>query len=132
MNPNVREPVFRWLGNKSNVYLIEPLGYLQFVALMDKARIILTDSGGIQEEGPSLNKPVLVMRETTERLEAVEAGAVKLIGTDPGLIVDSVSKLLTDTQAYDAMAHVANPYGDGKASQRIAEACGKFLDEIRQ
>jgi len=122
LNPNVREPVFRHLSGLPGVYLIEPLSYLPFVAMMDRATVILTDSGGVQEEAPSLGKPVLVMRDTTERPEAVEAGTVKLVGTDTDRIVEATSALLTDAQAYAAMAKAVNPYGDGKACARIVQA----------
>lgn len=122
LNPNVREPVLRLLGGIDNVYLIEPLSYLPFVAIMNRARLLLTDSGGVQEEAPSLGKPVLVMRDTTERPEAVDAGTVRLVGTDIEKITDSVSELLNDAQAYAAMARAVNPYGDGKACQRIVQA----------
>lgn len=122
LNPNVQEPVHRILGNCENIHLIEPQDYLPFVYLMSRAFIILTDSGGIQEEAPSLGKPVLVMRDTTERPEAVSAGTVKLVGTDPECIVATVCQLLTQPESYDAMAFAHNPYGDGKASYRIAEA----------
>ena len=101
--------------------------YLPFVALMNLSRLILTDSGGVQEEAPSLGKPVLVMRNTTERPEAVEAGTAKLVGTDVDLIVNSVSQLLEDNAAYTAMAQAVNPYGDGKASERIASICEQIL-----
>ena len=111
----------------NNVHLIDPLPYLSFVALMDRATIILTDSGGIQEEAPSLAKPVLVMRDKTERPEAVEAGTVKLVGTDFGAIVEQTSRLLTDRSAYDQMARSHNPYGDGKATGRILDACHGYL-----
>lgn len=121
LNPNVREPVNRLLGDVDNVHLIEPLDYLPFVYLMNRAHIILTDSGGIQEEAPSLGKPVLVMRETTERPEAVQAGTVKLVGTDVGKIVKELNVLLTDKEAYEAMSYAHNPYGDGKACARILE-----------
>lgn len=121
LNPNVREPVFRILKEHGNVHLIEPLSYLSFVALMNRSRVILTDSGGVQEEAPSLGKPVLVMRDTTERPEAVDAGTVKLCGTNPDTIVENVSALLSDTKAYDAMANAVNPYGDGKAAARILD-----------
>jgi len=121
LNPNVRKPVFDILSGHSNIYLIEPLSYLPFVALMDRSRIVLTDSGGVQEEAPSLGKPVLVMRDTTERPEAVEAGTVKLVGTDRRMIVDEVSTLLTDEKTYTAMANAVNPYGDGKACERIVQ-----------
>jgi UDP-N-acetylglucosamine 2-epimerase (non-hydrolysing) len=122
LNPNVREPVFRLLGGLKNVHLIEPLGYLPFIALMGRATVILTDSGGVQEEAPSLGKPVLVMRDTTERPEAVEAGTVRLVGADASRIVDGVSTLLTDPRAYAEMAQAINPYGDGKACERVVRA----------
>lgn len=119
LNPNVREPVNRTLSGVKNVHLIEPQQYLPFVYLMARANIILTDSGGIQEEAPSLGKPVLVMRNTTERPEAVDAGTVTLVGTDVGKIVDSLNNLLTNENAYQAMSFAHNPYGDGKACERI-------------
>ncbi len=119
LNPNVREPVNRILSGLENVHLIEPQQYLPFVYLMTCADVILTDSGGIQEEAPSLGKPVLVMRETTERPEAVNAGTVKLVGTDIDKIVSSLHVLLTDNSAYQEMSFAHNPYGDGKACQRI-------------
>jgi len=129
LNPNVREPVNRLLGGRAdgallpNVHLLEPLSYLPFVGLLERAYVILTDSGGIQEEAPSLGKPVLVMRDTTERPEGVAAGTVRLVGTDPATIVREVSRLLTDRAAYDEMARSHNPYGDGHATERILEAC---------
>ncbi|EMK3269966.1 UDP-N-acetylglucosamine 2-epimerase (non-hydrolyzing) [Vibrio vulnificus] len=119
LNPNVREPVNRILADVDNVHLIEPQQYLPFVYLMTRANIILTDSGGIQEEAPSLGKPVLVMRDTTERPEAVAAGTVKLVGTDVDKIVSNLHVLLTDENAYQEMSFAHNPYGDGKACQRI-------------
>ncbi len=119
LNPNVRAPVNRLLKGVENIHLIEPLDYLPFVWLMNRSDIILTDSGGIQEEAPSLGKPVLVMRNTTERPEAVEAGTVKLVGTSVSSISDALSELLTDDNVYQAMSKAHNPYGDGKASQRI-------------
>ncbi|MGB6055989.1 MAG: UDP-N-acetylglucosamine 2-epimerase (non-hydrolyzing) [Burkholderiaceae bacterium] len=122
LNPNVQEPVRRILAGCENIRLIEPQDYLPFVYLMSRAYIILTDSGGIQEEAPSLGKPVLVMRDTTERPEAVSAGTVKLVGTDSKFIVAAIHLLLTQPHAYDAMAFAHNPYGDGKASHRIVEA----------
>ncbi|EKF9301996.1 UDP-N-acetylglucosamine 2-epimerase (non-hydrolyzing) VpsA [Vibrio cholerae] len=125
LNPNVCEPVNKLLKGVSNIVLIEPQQYLPFVYLMDRAHIILTDSGGIQEEAPSLGKPVLVMRETTERPEAVAAGTVKLVGTNQQQICDALSLLLTDPQAYQAMSQAHNPYGDGKACQRIADILAK-------
>jgi UDP-N-acetylglucosamine 2-epimerase (non-hydrolysing) len=121
LNPNVQEPVNRILKDVKNIYLIEPQQYLPFVYLMNRAHIILTDSGGIQEEAPSLGKPVLVMRDTTERPEAVEAGTVKLVGTDVEKITASLHELLNNEIAYKAMSHAHNPYGDGKACQRICD-----------
>ena len=121
LNPNVREPVNRLLQGIENVHLIEPLDYLPFVYLMNRAHLILTDSGGIQEEAPSLGKPVLVMRDTTERPEAVEAGTVKLVGTDTDMIVKHLNMLLSDEAAYAAMSRAHNPYGDGRACSRIQE-----------
>lgn len=121
LNPNVREPVMRILQGADNVFLIEPQEYLPFVYLMSRAYFILTDSGGVQEEAPSLGKPVLVMRDTTERPEAVEAGTVKLVGTDYEKIVNESMTLLSDKQAYEKMSFAHNPYGDGKACQRIAK-----------
>lgn len=120
LNPNVQEPVRRILANCPSVHLIEPLDYLPFVWLMDKSYLIITDSGGVQEEAPSLGKPVLVMRETTERPEAVTAGTIKLVGTDREMIVAMAGELLTGTQAYEAMSQAHNPYGDGKAAERIS------------
>jgi UDP-N-acetylglucosamine 2-epimerase (non-hydrolysing) len=127
LNPNVREPVFGLLGAMPSIHLIEPLGYLPFVALMSRATIILTDSGGVQEEAPSLGKPVLVMRDTTERPEAVAMGTVRLVGTDPDAIAGGVSTLLTDSACYERMANAVNPYGDGKACARILEVVRKRL-----
>lgn len=121
LNPNVRGPVYETLGDLENVHLIEPQEYAPFVLLMDRARIILTDSGGVQEEAPSLGKPVLVMREVTERPEAVEAGTVRLVGTDEEKIVAEVSELIDDETHYTAMARAHNPYGDGKAAERILD-----------
>ncbi|WP_113632697.1 UDP-N-acetylglucosamine 2-epimerase (non-hydrolyzing) [Pectobacterium peruviense] len=122
LNPNVSEPVNRILSDIDNVMLIAPQDYLPFVYLMNRSYMILTDSGGIQEEAPSLGKPVLVMRDTTERPEAIEAGTVKLVGTEVVSIVDAVSMLLTDEGAYQAMSRAHNPYGDGQACQRIVDA----------
>ena len=123
LNPNVRKSIYEVLGNDllhfSNMFFIEPLEYLSFIYMMEKADIVLTDSGGIQEEAPSLKKPVLVMRDTTERPEAVEAGTVILVGTDKEKIVSNVSKLLTNHNHYQQMAKAINPYGDGKACERI-------------
>lgn len=126
LNPNVRKPISEVFGEKyrdnySNVYLIEPLDYLPFVYMMNHSAIVLTDSGGIQEEAPGLGKPVLVMRDTTERPEAVTAGTVKLVGTDYDRIVSEVSSLLDFKESYNAMAKANNPYGDGKSSSRIVD-----------
>ena len=125
LNPNVRKPIHEVFGedlsNLGNMFFIEPLEYLSFVYLMEKSTIVLTDSGGIQEEAPGLGKPVLVMRNTTERPEALEAGTVKLVGTNYDKIVDEVSRLLDDVLYYDTMSKAVNPYGDGKACGRIVE-----------
>ena len=121
LNPNVKEPVNRILSNLSNVHLVEPMEYLSFIKLMDLSYLILTDSGGIQEEAPSLGKPVLVMRDTTERPEALEAGTVKLVGTNKNQIVKMVNRLLTDSAFYMQMSKAHNPYGDGKASGIICD-----------
>jgi UDP-N-acetylglucosamine 2-epimerase (non-hydrolysing) len=126
-NPNVQDPVQRLLAGHPNVHLIEPLSYVPFVDLMRRAYLLITDSGGIQEEGPSLGKPILVMREKTERPEAVLAGTVKLVGTDHRRIVDETQLLLDNPAAYQAMARVHNPYGDGQASSRIAQLIHSFL-----
>ncbi len=126
LNPNVKGPVNERLGALSQVRLIPPQDYLPFVWLMDRADLILTDSGGVQEEAPSLGKPVLVMRETTERPEAVDAGTVRLVGTDEALIVSEVTQLLDDSTAHEAMTRAHNPYGDGKASGRILSAIRDF------
>lgn len=126
LNPNVRKPIHEVFGedltNLGNMFFIEPLEYLSFVYLMEKADVVLTDSGGIQEEAPGLGKPVLVMRDTTERPEALSAGTVRLVGTDYDRIVGEVSRLLDDESAYEAMSRAVNPYGDGKACGRIIEA----------
>jgi UDP-N-acetylglucosamine 2-epimerase (non-hydrolysing) len=122
LNPNVQEPVKRLLGNRRQVHLIEPLDYLPFVYLMDRAYLLLTDSGGVQEEAPSLGKPVLVMRDTSERPEAITAGTVKLVGTDRQTIVTETLRLLDDRAEYDRMSHAHNPYGDGQAARRILGA----------
>ncbi|QIE55184.1 UDP-N-acetylglucosamine 2-epimerase (non-hydrolyzing) [Pikeienuella piscinae] len=127
LNPNVRKPVRARLSNLRNVYLIEPLGYAAFVYLMNRAHLILTDSGGVQEEGPSLGKPVLVMRETTERPEAVEAGTVRLVGTEVEKICAEIEILLSDKDAYERMSRAENPYGDGKACARILEFLARAL-----
>ena len=119
LNPNVQEPVKKILSGHRNVFLVEPLEYLPFVHLMHRSYLILTDSGGIQEEAPSLGKPVLVMRDTTERPEAVDAGSVKLVGTDVRAIVGSVKSLLDDPEEYQTMANAISPYGDGFAASRI-------------
>ena len=145
LNPNVRKPIAEVFGEEvmkktvnskpstvnkyPNFFFIEPLQYLEFVYLMEKSTVVLTDSGGIQEEAPGLGKPVLVMRDTTERPEALDAGTVKLVGTDHDLIVSEVSKLLEDTNYYDKMSKAVNPYGDGKACSRIVRALnGETVD----
>ena len=126
LNPNVRKPIHEVFGENleglGNMFFIEPLEYLSFVYLMEKSNIVLTDSGGIQEEAPGLGKPVLVMRDTTERPEALDAGTVKLVGTDYDMIVGNVSSLLDDAAYYQEMSQAVNPYGDGKACERIVEA----------
>jgi UDP-N-acetylglucosamine 2-epimerase (non-hydrolysing) len=127
LNPNVRAPVHSMLGGRKNVHLIEPLSYLPFVALMDRCTMILTDSGGIQEEAPSLGKPVLVMRETTERPEAVREGTARLVGTDVRRIVAETSRLLSDPAERARMVTSRNPYGDGHASERIVRTCLEFF-----
>ena len=129
LNPNVRKPIHEVFGedlsNLGNMFFIEPLQYLEFVYLMEKATVVLTDSGGIQEEAPGLGKPVLVMRDTTERPEALASGTVHLVGTDYQKIMDEVSTLLEDEQAYEKMSKAVNPYGDGKACERIVEILKK-------
>jgi len=121
LNPNVQKPVNELLGDTPNIYLIEPQQYENFIYMMEKAHFIITDSGGVQEEAPSLGKPVLVMRDTTERPEAVEAGTVKLVGTDRELIIREAQRLLDDEAEYERMSQAHNPYGDGKACERIVE-----------
>ncbi len=121
LNPNVQKPVKEILSNTSNVYLIDPLQYENFIYMMNKSYFIITDSGGVQEEAPSLGKPVLVMRDTTERPEAVEAGTVKLVGTNKDTIIKEAQKLLDDENEYNKMSKAHNPYGDGKACERIVE-----------
>jgi UDP-N-acetylglucosamine 2-epimerase (non-hydrolysing) len=135
LNPNVREPVHRLLDGvaPNTVHLIDPLGYLPFVAMMDRATLVLTDSGGVQEEAPSLGKPVLVLRDATERPETVGTGAARLVGTGVEAIVDGVTTLLTDGRARAAMARAVNPFGDGKACERILDAIMRYLygeDEV--
>jgi len=121
LNPNVQKPVFELLSDIDNIYLIKPLQYEEFVYMMDRSYFIITDSGGVQEEAPSLGKPVLVMRETTERPEAVEANTVKLVGTNREKIVNEAQKLIDNKEYYNSMSKANNPYGDGKASERIVE-----------
>ena len=127
LNPNVQKPVNEILSNTPNVYLINPLQYESFLYLMNKSYFIITDSGGVQEEAPSLGKPVLVMRDTTERPEALEAGTVKLVGTNKELIIKEAQKLLDDESEYNTMSKAHNPYGDGKACER----CVKFIKEAK-
>src|SRR6185295_11763271 len=119
LNPQVRRPVFERLSGCPRIHLIEPLSYLPFVRMMDRAHLILTDSGGIQEEAPALGKPVLVMRNTTERPEAVEAGCARLVGTSTETITSAVQQLLDDVVVYEQMSRARNPFGDGHASERI-------------
>jgi UDP-N-acetylglucosamine 2-epimerase (non-hydrolysing) len=119
LNPNVQKPVMELLSDVKNIYLIAPMQYESFIYLMDKSYFIITDSGGVQEEAPSLGKPVLVMRDTTERPEALEAGTVKLVGTNTALIVKEAKELLDDAEAYEKMSKAHNPYGDGKACEKI-------------
>jgi UDP-N-acetylglucosamine 2-epimerase (non-hydrolysing) len=126
-NPHVRSAVDGILRNKANIVLLEPLSYVPFVDLMRRSELLLTDSGGVQEEGPSLGKPVLVIRETTERPEAVKAGVARLIGTDEQRIVDEVEKMLDDRESYEQMARTINPYGDGRASGRIVQAIEEWF-----
>ena len=130
LNPNVQKPVREILAGLDNVHLLDPLEYELFVFLMSRSYIILTDSGGIQEEAPSLGKPVLVMRDTTERPEALEAGTVKLVGTDRDAIIEGVERLLFDNDAYNDMVNLKNPYGDGKASERILDFLKKNFNAI--
>jgi UDP-N-acetylglucosamine 2-epimerase (non-hydrolysing) len=129
LNPNVQQPVNRLLSGLNNVHLIAPQDYLPFVWLMMNARLILTDSGGIQEEAPSLGKPVLVMRDTTERPDAVTAGTVKLVGTEAEAIYEAANQLLIDEAAWHAMSHAHNPYGDGAAARRIAQSLKVFRSQ---
>lgn len=133
LNPNVREPVERILGTHSrpNVHLLDPLPYVAFVQLMNRAYLVLTDSGGIQEEAPSLGKPVLIMRDKTERPEGIAAGTARLVGTSRDRIVDEVSWLILDHARYEKMAKAHNPFGDGRASHRIIEVCERFLGYSR-
>lgn len=131
LNPNVQGPVQAALAHLPNVHLIEPLDYLLFVRLMQRAHVILTDSGGVQEEAPSLGKPVLVMRNVTERPEAVAAGTVQLVGTDSARIATAVARLYDDEDAWQQATHRLNPYGDGRASERIVDVlCGRSMDEF--
>lgn len=133
LNPNVRQPIHKVFGDSlqglGNMFFIEPLEYLSFVLLMERSCLVLTDSGGIQEEAPGLGKPVLVMRDTTERPEAVEAGTVRLVGTDYGRITSEVSTLLNDSTAYDSMSKAVNPYGDGQACPRIVGFIDKIINQ---
>ena len=119
LNPNVQKPVKEILGDSSRILLTEPVDYYSFIYLMEKCHLIITDSGGIQEEAPSLNKPVFVTRDTTERPEAVQSGCAKLLGHNPDIIYNAVSNVLLDSKAYDQMASQTNPYGDGNACSRI-------------
>ncbi len=127
LNPNVQKPVKEMLSDIPNVHLIEPLQYEQFIYMMDKSYFIITDSGGVQEEAPSLGKPVLVMRDTTERPEALDAGTVKLVGTNTQLIIDEAQKLLNDHEAYEKMSKASNPYGDGHACEKVVHFLRKAI-----
>ncbi len=131
-NPTVREPIRQALGDHPRVFLTEPLDYGELVGAIDRAYLLLTDSGGIQEEAPSLGKPVLVLRETTERPEAVAAGTARLIGTSAERILEETGRLLDDRTAYESMANAINPFGDGRASERIVRICREYLDERRR
>jgi len=126
-NPIVRDTVVEALGHLPNVYLTEPLSYAEFCHVMQRSRLIVTDSGGIQEEEPSLGKPVLVLRDTTERPEGVDAGTVKVVGTDQATVTRETEHLLTDPEAYAAMANAVNPYGDGRAAARAVQAIEALL-----
>jgi UDP-N-acetylglucosamine 2-epimerase (non-hydrolysing) len=127
LNPNVRGPVHDLIGGRENISLVPPQEYADFVALMSHCTVILTDSGGVQEEAPSLGKPVLVMRDVTERPEGVEAGTVRVIGASAERIVDGVSRLLSDREEYERMSRIRNPYGDGRAAGRIVERIRQFF-----
>ncbi|MEL7316951.1 MAG: UDP-N-acetylglucosamine 2-epimerase, partial [Cyanobacteria bacterium J06559_3] len=129
-NPTVREPLTARLGNHPRVFLTEPLDYGQLVGAMQRCTLLLTDSGGLQEEAPGLGKPVLVLRETTERPEAIAAGTAKLVGTDPEAITTTALQLLTDPAAYNAMAKAVNPFGDGQASQRILQIVRQYFENL--
>jgi len=126
LNPNIQEPVYRLLGSESNIHLLEPLDYLPMVNFMKAASIVLTDSGGIQEEATGLGKPTLVLREKTERPEGVDAGVLRLVGTDPSRIVSETHRLLDNEDEYTKMARAANPFGDGHAAERIVNALLEF------
>jgi UDP-N-acetylglucosamine 2-epimerase len=126
LNPNVRAPVQKYLQDRPNVHLLEPLDYVEFVDMMRRAYLVLTDSGGIQEEAPSFGKPVLVLREKTERPEAVMAGTSTLVGVDTDKIVSATKQLLQDRDEYSRRARIHNPYGDGHASERIAKVLSEF------
>jgi UDP-N-acetylglucosamine 2-epimerase (non-hydrolysing) len=128
LNPNVQKPVKELLSDVENIYLIPPLQYEEFIYMMDKSYFIITDSGGVQEEAPSLGKPVLVMRDTTERPEAVDAGTVKLVGTDTELIIKEAQKLISDKNEYEKMSRAHNPYGDGKACEKIIDFLVKSFE----
>ena len=126
-NPTVREPIKKVLGDRDRVFLTEPLDYKQLVGAISRCYLLLTDSGGLQEEAPSLGKPVLVLRETTERPEAIEAGTAKLIGTNPQTILNTTAQLLENKALYQTMATAINPFGDGRAAQRIIEVVNSYL-----
>lgn len=127
LNPNIKDPVYKALSGFSNIYLLEPLDYVSFVALLSECYIVITDSGGVQEEAPTFSKPTVVMRESTERVEAVEAGLAKLVGTDENKIFETLVSLVEDKTAYNQMSNGANPYGDGKATEKIVEYFKKMV-----
>jgi UDP-N-acetylglucosamine 2-epimerase (non-hydrolysing) len=129
LNPNVQEPVKKILSGIKNIFLIEPLDYPHFIWLMNKSSLVLTDSGGLQEEAPALGKPVLVMRDVTERTEGIESGTAKLVGTDKQKIIQAVAELLSDKEAYQKMAKSVNPYGDGKTADRIFNVVSEYFHQ---
>ena len=129
MNPKVRIPIIKILKNHPRIELVEPLNYHQSISCMKKSKLILTDSGGIQEEAPSLSKPVLILRRCTERVEGIKAGTAKLVGVESNRIYEETKNLLINEKIYLSMANTPNPYGDGKASQRIIEGCDKFINK---
>jgi UDP-N-acetylglucosamine 2-epimerase (non-hydrolysing) len=128
LNPNIRDVVYRLLDGQTNIFLIDPLSYEEFIYLMQNCYLILTDSGGIQEEAPSLNKPVLLMRNSTERPEGIQSGAVRIVGADEDAIIRSVSNLISDQSSYNSMINIKNPYGDGMTSKKITDILVNHYD----